>query len=48
MGGKVMDVLSKQIGDPNVKVAANALKILQQMPRKMPEVIEHNLSVLAN
>lgn len=48
MGGKVMDVLSKQIGDPNVKVAANALKILQNLPRKIPEVIEHNLSVLVN
>ena len=34
-----MDVLSKQIGDPNVKVASNALKILQQLPRKIPEVI---------
>lgn len=43
-----MDVLSKQIGDPNVKVAANALKILQTMPSKNIELIEHNLSVLTN
>lgn len=43
-----MDVLSKQIGDPNVKVASNALKILQQLPSKTPQIIEHNLSVLAN
>jgi hypothetical protein len=34
-----MDVLSKQIGDPNVKVASNALKILQDMPKKIPEII---------
>ena len=48
LSGRVMDVLSKQIGDPNVKVAANALKILQTMPSKNIELIEHNLSVLAN
>jgi hypothetical protein len=34
-----MDVLSKQIGDPNVKVASNALRILQQLPKIMPEII---------
>lgn len=31
-----MDVLSKQIGDPNVKVASNALRILKTLPKKMP------------
>lgn len=36
LNGKTMDVLSKQIGDPNVKVASNALKILKQLPRIMP------------
>lgn len=43
-----MDVLSKQIGDPNVKVASNALRILQSLPGRTPELIEHNLSVLTN
>lgn len=31
-----MDILSKQIGDPNTRVACNALKILSDMPAKMP------------
>lgn len=43
-----MDVLSKQISDPNVKVATNALKIVQTLPSTIPELIEHNLSVLIN
>jgi hypothetical protein len=28
LSGKIMDILSKQIGDPNTKVATNALRIL--------------------
>ena len=43
-----MDVLSKQISDPNLKVAINALKILHTVPPRIPELIEHNLSVLIN
>jgi len=34
-----MDVLSKQISDPNLKVATNALKILHTVPQKIPELI---------
>lgn len=48
LGGRIMDVLSKQISDPNVKVATNALKIVQSLPSSIPELIEHNLSVLIN
>ena len=43
-----MDVLSKQISDPNMKVATNALKILHTVPSRIPDLIEHNLSVLIN
>ena len=43
-----MDVLSKQISDPNTKVAAGSLKILQRLPPKIPELVENNLSVLIN
>lgn len=43
-----MDVLSKQISDPNTKVAVSALKILQRLPPKIPELVESNLSVLIN
>ena len=48
LSGKIMDVLSKQISDPNFKVATNALKILQNIPPRIPELVEHNLSVLIN
>lgn len=34
-----MDILSKQIGDPNTKVAINALRILYELPARIPEVI---------
>ena len=34
LSGKVMDVLSKQMGDPNSKVASGALKILQKVSTK--------------
>ena len=43
-----MDVLSKQMGDPNSKVASGALKILQTVSSKNYELIENNLSVLTN
>ena len=48
LGGRIMDVLSKQISDPNVKVATNALRIVQTLPTTILELIEHNLSVLVN
>lgn len=41
-------MLSKQISDPNIKVATNALRILHTLPPRIPELIEHNLSVLIN
>ena len=36
LSGKIMDVLSKQVSDPNFKVATNALKILQNIPPRIP------------
>jgi hypothetical protein len=41
-------VLSKQIGDPNVKVATNALKIFKNLISAIPGLIENNLSVILN
>ena len=48
MNTKFIDVLSKQIGDPNVKVATNALKILKSLVEVIPSLIENNLSVISN
>ena len=48
MNTKFIDVLSKQIGDPNVKVATNALKILKNLIEIIPIMIENNLSVISN
>lgn len=45
---KFVDVLSKQIGDPNVKVATNALKIFKNLITVIPSLIENNLSVISN
>jgi hypothetical protein len=41
-------VLSKQISDPNLKVALNALSIFCEMSVRLPTLIENNLSVVAN
>jgi hypothetical protein len=38
-GSKIVDVLSKQINDPNAKVAVNALKIFIQITLKIPLLI---------
>ena len=40
--------MSKQIGDPNVKVATNALKIFKKLISILPNLIENNLSVVSN
>lgn len=48
MNTKFIDVLSKQIGDPNVKVATNALRILKSLVEAIPSLIENNLSVISN
>ena len=39
MNTKFIDVLSKQIGDPNVKVATNALKIFKNLIEIIPSLI---------
>lgn len=36
---KIIDVLSKQINDPNVKVALNALKVFQEITNNIPSLI---------
>ena len=45
---RVIDILSKQINDPNVKVATNALKTFQDLTSKIPGLIETSLSVIMN
>lgn len=45
---KIIDVLSKQINDPNVKVASNALKIFLDIAALMPALVEGSLSVIMN
>jgi hypothetical protein len=45
---KVIDVLSKQINDPNTKVAVNALKIFINITSILPTLIESSLSVIMN
>lgn len=48
INNKIIDVLSKQIGDPNVKVATNALRIFKNFTNTIPSLIENNLSVISN
>ena len=43
-----MDILSKQINDPNTKVATNALKIFIELTGILPTLIEGCLSVIMN
>ena len=45
---KIMDILSKQINDPNTKVATNALKIFIELTSILPTLIEGSLSVIMN
>jgi hypothetical protein len=48
MGVKVMDLISKQLNDPNSKVSANALSLFKEITPKIPRLIEANLSMIAN
>lgn len=43
-----MDILSKQINDPNTKVGSNALNIFKEVSKLIPLLIENNLSVILN
>lgn len=36
------------MGDPNVKVATNALRIFKNITNAIPSLIENNLSVISN
>lgn len=45
---KIIDVMSKQINDPNVKVATNALKIYLELAPIIRVLIEGSLSVIMN
>jgi phage-related protein len=45
---RIIDVLSKQINDPNVKVAINALKVFQELTNTIPSLVESSLSVIMN
>jgi hypothetical protein len=39
LSSKVIDLLSKQISDPNLKVASNALTIFSDLSTKLPTLI---------
>jgi len=45
---KIIDIISKQINDPNTKVATNALKIFIDLSSIMPSLVESSLSVIMN
>jgi hypothetical protein len=45
---KFIDVLSKQINDPNVKVATNALKTFLELVPMIRVLVEGSLSVIMN
>lgn len=45
---RIIDVLSKQINDPNSKVAANALKVFISLVNRIPSLIEGSLSMILN
>lgn len=44
----MIDVLSKQINDPNSKVAINALKVFESLVGRAPALVETSLSVIMN
>lgn len=48
MSSRIVDVLSKQINDPNAKVALNALRIFQDLVAQSPGLAEASLSVILN
>lgn len=48
MGVRVMDIISKQLNDPNSKVATNALTLFKDLAPKIPRLIEANLSMVVN
>lgn len=48
LSSKVVDVLSKQISDPNLKVALNALAIFSELAERLPSLVESNLAVVTN
>ena len=43
-----MDIISKQINDPNSKVSTNALLLFKEITPQIPRLIEANLSVIVN
>ena len=45
---RIIDVLSKQINDPNSKVAVNALKVFISVVNRIPSLIETSLSMILN
>jgi hypothetical protein len=45
---RIADILSKQINDPNTKVATNALKIFIDLSALLPSLVEGSLSVIMN
>jgi hypothetical protein len=44
----MMDLLSRQINDPNSKVSTNALILFKQLAPKIPRLVEVNISVILN
>jgi len=48
LSSRVADVMSKQISDPNLKVALNALGIFNDVATRLPTLIENNLAVVTN
>ena len=47
-GAKMMDVISKQTSDPNMKVSINAFKQFKSIIPFIPKLVETNLSVILN
>ena len=44
----MMDVISKQTSDPNMKVSINAFKQFKSIIPFIPKLVETNLSVILN
>ncbi len=46
--GKIIDVFSKQISDPNVKVSLNSLKLLINLTSRLYPLMQSNIGVILN
>jgi hypothetical protein len=43
-----MDILSKQIVEPNLKVSVNAMEVFLEVVRPLQKLVENNMSVICN